>query len=162
MVARRLRGGSIVRDVEIFPPVALLGILDEAVFLDLHQWKWFRNRKQQWRRSLGHRWNIPVLWAYLRLQHQVRLLPHISASQCLCHLWLAWLFCPSCVSPNSNCSLNLYKSNTPGRFFFFSVCVTQLNKLCQGEQVIRAQPMRQILVDELEGRFLSKLILTAG
>ena len=37
MVARRLRGGSIVRDVEIFPPVALLGILDEAVFLDHHQ-----------------------------------------------------------------------------------------------------------------------------
>ena len=46
-------------------------------------------------------------------------------------------------------------------FFLFSVCVALLNKLCQGEQVIRAQPMRQILVDEPEVHFLSKLVLAA-
>ena len=80
----------------------------------------------------------------------------ISASQFLCHLWLAWLFCPSCVSPIVT-AVPIRISQTLQADFLFLVCVA-LNKLCQGEQVIRAQPMRQILVDEPEVHFLSKLV----
>ena len=63
--------------------------------------------------------------------------------------------------PNSNCVPIRISQTLQADFFLFSVCVALLNKLCQGEQVIRAQPMRQILVDEPEQHFLSELILTA-
>ena len=55
---------------------------------------------------------------------------------------------PSCVSPIVTAVPIRISQTLQADFFLFSVCVALLNKLCQGEQVIRAQPMRQILVDE--------------